>query len=87
MGRAVTVSSVRVWLTSPGAGLQLRAGSSPDPSGLTVAASVAYAGRTALLRPGLVHARYLLIWFTRAPPAAAGTYQIGVYQITVAGQP
>ncbi len=85
MGRAVTVSSVRVWMTSPGAGLQLRAGSSPGP-GMTKVATAADAGRAVRLQPGLLHARYLLLWFTRLPPDRAGTYQVGVYQITVEGQ-
>ena len=88
MGRAVTVSSVRVSLTSrSGVDLQLRAGSRPDPSWLIEAASVANTGGTVQLQPGVVHARYLLIWFTKAPPDAAGTYQIGVYKIAVQGQP
>ena len=88
MGRAVTVSSVRVSLTSPsGVDLRLRAGSRPDPAWLIEVASVANTGGTVRLQPGVVHARYLLIWFTKAPPDAAGTYQIGVYKITVRGQP
>jgi cytoskeletal protein RodZ len=89
MGRTVTVSSVRVSLTSSsGAGLQLRAGSKPVPSWLPGVASAANAGGTVpfhLSAP--VHARYLLIWFTTLPPDAAGTYQAGVYKITVQGQP
>ena len=32
-------------------------------------------------------ARYVLIWFTKLPPDAAGTYQASVYQISVQGQP
>jgi hypothetical protein len=89
MGRTVTVSSVRVSLTSgSGAGLQLRAGSKPVPSSLPRVASAANAGGTVpfhLSAP--VHVRYLLIWFTTLPPDAAGTYQASVYKITVRGQP
>ena len=34
-----------------------------------------------------VHVRYVLIWFTKLPPDAAGTYQVSVYKIIVQGQP
>jgi hypothetical protein len=88
MGRPVTVSSVRVWLTSrSGAGLQLRAGSRPVPSWLPRVASAADAGGAVPFQLGApVHVRYLLIWFTTLPPDGAGTYQASVYKITVEGQ-
>jgi cytoskeletal protein RodZ len=85
MGRAVTVSSVQVWMTTPGADLQLRAGSSPVQSAMTTVADVTDAGRVAQLQAGM-RARYLLIWFTKLPPDDAGTYQVGVYKVTVQGQ-
>ena len=45
MGRTVTVTSVRVWLTArSGAGLQLRAGAKPLPRWLPLVASAANAG-------------------------------------------
>ena len=89
MGHAVTVSSVRVSLvSSSGADIQLRAGSSPVHADLPQVASASNAGGTVpfhLSAP--VRARYLLIWFTKLPPDNAGTYQARVYKIAVQGQP
>jgi cytoskeletal protein RodZ len=87
MGRTVTVSSVRLSLTShSGADIKLRAGSKPVPAWLPQVATAANAGGTVQLRPGApVHVRYLLIWFTKLPPDNAGHYQAGVYRITVQG--
>jgi cytoskeletal protein RodZ len=89
MGRPVTVSSVRVSLAShSGAGLELRAGARPVSSWLPRVASAANAGGTVSFQLSApVHVRYLLIWFTKLPPDAAGTYQASVYKITVEGQP
>jgi len=87
MGRTVTISSVRLSLGVPGADLQLRAGGTPVLADLHTVATSAGAGRTAefsLASP--VHARYLLIWFTKLPPDNAGTYQASVYRIEVRGQ-
>ena len=33
-----------------------------------------------------VHDRYVINWFTKLPPDAAGTYQASVYKINVRGQ-
>jgi hypothetical protein len=89
MGRAVTITSVRVSLDGePGAALQLRAGGKPILSWLPPVATVSGAGGTVLLQPRApVHVRYVLIWFTQLPPDRAGTYQASVYQLTVMGQP
>jgi hypothetical protein len=89
LGRTVTVTSVRVYLTaSSGTGLQLRAGARPLPRWLPEMASAADAGGAVRLTPGApAHVRYLLIWFTRLPPDNAGHYQAGVYEIQVKGQP
>ena len=88
MGRAVTVTSVRLSLGgAPGADLQLRAGRSPVLDSLHPVASRAGAGGTVSLQFATpVHARYLLIWFTKLPPDPSGTYQVSVYGITVRGQ-
>ena len=88
MGRAVTVTSVRLRIGgASGADLQLRAGRTPVLDSLRPVASQAGAGGTVSLRPGTpVHARYLLIWFTKLPPDPSGTYQVSVYDITVRGQ-
>jgi cytoskeletal protein RodZ len=89
MGHPVTVSSVRLSLVSrSGADLQLRAGSKPVSAWLPRVASASNAGgavRMKLTAP--VHVRYVLIWFTKLPPDAAGTYQASVYKIGVRGQP
>ncbi len=88
MGRTVTISSVRVSLGSTGgADLQLRAGSRPVLADLhTVATSAGAGGAVQLSLTSPVHARYLLIWFTKLPPDSAGTYQASVYAIHVRGQ-
>lgn len=88
MGSVVSVSRVRVVLgDSKGADVQLRLGDSAgDPSDLSTAASASGVGGTVHLSPSSpVRARYVLIWFTRLPPDHAGTYQVLVYSITVAG--
>jgi putative peptidoglycan lipid II flippase len=89
MGRTVTVASVRLSLVSrSGTDLQLRAGSRPIQAYLPqVASSPGTGGTVQLLLSAPVHVRYVLIWFTKLPPDAAGTYQAGVYKITVQGQP
>ena len=87
MGRTVTISSVRLSLGVPGADLQLRAGGTPVLADLHTVATSAGAGRTAELSlASPVHARYLLIWFTKLPPDNAGTYQASIYRIEVRGQ-
>jgi len=89
MGRTVTVSAVRVWMTArSGASLQLRAGARPLSRWLPPVASAANTGGLVRLQPGApAHVRYLLIWFTKLPPDNAGHYQASVYRITVKGQP
>ena len=88
MGHPVTVSSVRL------AGQPF--GCRPSAAGreqarLGVAARVASAsnagGAVRMQLTAPVHARYVLIWFTKLPPDAAGTYQASVYKISVRGQP
>ena len=89
MGRTVTVASVRLSLVSrSGTDLQLRAGSRPTPTYLPLGARSSDTGGTVQLKLGAqVHVRYVLIWFTKLPPDAAGTYQVSVYKIIVQGQP
>jgi hypothetical protein len=89
MGRTVTITTVSLTLGSPpGAALELRLGTAPDFSALSVVTS-ATATRDQLSLPltAPVRARYVLVWFTRLPPDDAGTYQGFVHQITVQGQP
>jgi 5-(carboxyamino)imidazole ribonucleotide mutase len=89
MGRAVTITSVRLTLgPAPGTDLQLRAGDTPVLAGLRPAASLSGVGGTVQLRLGTpVNAHYLLIWFTKLPPDPSGTYQVSVYNIRVQGRP
>ena len=89
MGHSVTVSSVRLSLVSrSGADLALRAGSKPIPTWLPQVATASNAGGAVQFQLGApAHVRYVLIWFTKLPPDAAGTYQASVYKIIVQGQP
>jgi cytoskeletal protein RodZ len=83
LGRTVTATSVTIRLGSAhGANLQVRAGTTP--AGLHVVASAADAGGPVRLRlASHPQVRYLLIWFTRLPPNAAGTYQAYISDVTV----
>jgi hypothetical protein len=89
LGRRAAVTRVRFDLTGyRGANLQLRAGDSPAPSDLRVAATADGTGgtvRLTLRHP--VSARYLLIWFTLLPPNGAGQYQESVSHVVVSGRP
>jgi cytoskeletal protein RodZ len=89
MGRPVTVTSVGLSLGHiPGADFQVRAGDTPVPADLRqVASSSGAAGLVHVSLSAPVHARYLLIWFTKLPPDPSGTYQVSVYKITVQGRP
>jgi cytoskeletal protein RodZ len=87
LGRTVTATSATVQLgDTPGASLQVRAGTAP--ADLRVVASAADAGGTVRLRlSSHPQVRYLLIWFTLLPPDTAGTYQAAVSGVTVTGFP
>jgi transcriptional regulator with XRE-family HTH domain len=83
LGRTVTATGVTIQLGStPGADLQVRAGT--NPGSLPVVANAANAGGAVKLslasRPQV---RYVLIWFTLLPPDTAGTYQADVSGVTV----
>jgi cytoskeletal protein RodZ len=88
MGRTTVITSVRITLgSSPGTSFQLRAGAVPALAGLPPVAHAAAVGGVVRLRPTPpAHGRYLLIWFTRLPPTAAGTFQASVYDIALAGR-
>ena len=89
MGRPVTVTAAQISLGSArGASLQLRIGPAPALADLPPAAHVSGAGgavRLRLTRPA--HGRYVLLWFTRLPADPAGTFQAGVYNVSVEGHP
>jgi cytoskeletal protein RodZ len=83
LGRTVTATGVTIQLgTTPGADLQVRAGT--NPASLPEVANAANAGGAVKLslatRPQV---RYVLIWFTLLPPDAAGTYQADISGVTV----
>jgi len=83
LGRTVTATSVTIRLGSThGANLKVRAGTTP--ASLHVVASAADAGGPVRLSlASHPHVRYLLIWFTRLPRDAAGTYQAYISNVTV----
>jgi len=89
MGRPVTVTSLRIRLTSThGANLQIRVGNQPVISEMPTKVSAQDAGGTWTLRLAEpTPARYVLIWFTRLPPVAVGQYRESVYSVTVSGRP
>jgi hypothetical protein len=89
MGRTVTITTVSLTLGSPpGATLELRLGTAPDFSALSVATSATASGsQLSLPLSAPARARYVLVWFTKLPPDDSGTYQGFVHQVTVQGQP
>jgi hypothetical protein len=83
LGRTVTATGVTIHLGStPGANLQVRAGTSP--AGLQTVASANNAGGAVRL-PLVSHpqVRYVLIWFTLLPLDSSGTYQAAISGVTV----
>jgi cytoskeletal protein RodZ len=87
MGQVVTITSAEVTLGSaPGADFQMRAGNTPSLAQLPpVAVATNASGVMAVRFAAPVHARYVLIWFTKLPPAASGVFQASVYNVTVQG--
>jgi hypothetical protein len=82
LGRTVTLTGAAFRLgAAPGASLQLRAGITTDDLA-TVAADTGAGGLVRLRLSAPVHARYLLIWFTRLPSNGNGSYEAYVSQVT-----
>jgi hypothetical protein len=89
MGRVVIIARVRLRLgNAPGARFQLRAGLGPASlASLPVRAREARArGWVSIRLSRPVHARYVLIWFTRLPPDPSGTFQASVFDIGLQGR-
>jgi hypothetical protein len=88
MGRPVTVTAARITLGSArGASLQLRVGATPALTDLPPVARISGTGgvvRLRLARPA--QGRYVLIWFTRLPRDRSGTFQAGVYHVSLEGR-
>ncbi len=85
MGRRVRVTEVEVLLgATRGADVELLTGKSPAMADLHLDA-VAYdaGGLTQLYLARPLHARYLLIWFTKLPKDSSGTFQARIYDVTI----
>jgi hypothetical protein len=90
MRRAITLARARIKLgRTPGATIQLRAGTAAATlQDLPVTATATNArGWISLRLRKPVHARYLLIWFTKLPPDPSGTFQASIYSIQLKGRP
>ena len=87
MGQVVAITGAEVTLGSvPGADFQMRAGNTPSLAQLPpVAVATNASGVMAVRFTAPVRARYVLIWFTKLPPAASGSFQASVYTVTVQG--
>jgi hypothetical protein len=88
LGRRVTITSARIMLgRAKGADFQLRVGATAGSlARLRVVAHAADAGGVVHLRLARpVHDRYVLIWFTRLPPDASGTFEASVYNVRLEG--
>jgi len=87
MGRAVKITSVRIWLgPERGADLRVLAERVPGIAYGRNQATARDAGGVTTLRPARPRwARYLLIWFSLLPPDAAGTFQASIYNIVIRG--
>jgi hypothetical protein len=68
------------------ADFQMRVGNTPSLSAMSVVAIATDAsGALGVRLTAPVDARYVLIWFTKLPPASSGTFQARVYNIIVQG--
>ena len=87
MGRTVTLSDLRIVLGKiPGANFELRVGAAASLGDLRTAARVTDAGEQADVRLSKpAKGRYVLIWFTKLPPDASGTFQVSVYSVSLEG--
>ena len=88
LGRTVTITGAQVLLGAPrGADFQLRAGMSAGSlADLPVLARESGAGGWVRIRLSApVHARYVVIWFTRLPADSSGTFQVSVFDVGLEG--
>jgi hypothetical protein len=88
LGRTVTITGAQVLVGAPrGADFQLRAGiSAGSLAALPVLARESGAGGWVRIRLSApVHARYVVIWFTRLPADSSGTFQVSVFDVGLEG--
>ncbi len=89
MGRPVTITGLKITLGGlPGADFQVRTGTAAASITDTHAvAQVTDAGAQVDLRLATPArgARYVLLWFTKLPPDASGTFQATVYNVSIEG--
>jgi transcriptional regulator with XRE-family HTH domain len=88
MGRPVTLTSAQISLgPARGASLQVRVGAAPALAAMPpVAHAVNTSGMVRLHMDRPAHGRYVLIWFTKLPQNAAGTFRANVYHVSLKGQ-
>lgn len=89
MGRPVTITGIKITLGSlPGADFQVRTGAAAaslaDTHPVTRVTGAGGQVDRQLTTPAR-GARYVLIWFTRLPPDASGTFQATVYNVSFKG--
>ncbi len=92
MGRPVRLRSVTVTFgPAPGADVAIKVGNddtlaaSALPAFTTVAAADGVGGPHTFGTARSVRGRYVLIWFTRLPPAGPGKFQAQIFSIVVRG--
>jgi hypothetical protein len=88
MGRPVTIAAVQIALgTARGASLQLRVGAAPALAALPAIAHAANTDGVVRFRLATpARGRYVLIWFTRLPPDAAGTFRAEIWNVRLEGR-
>jgi hypothetical protein len=92
MGRPVQITSAWITLGAlPGVDLQVRIATTTtsERAFRTVARARNAGGPTRLATISPVRGRYVLIWFTRLPPAGSGdgTYQASIHALALYGLP
>ena len=92
MGKPVRLSSVTIKFgASPGANVQLKVGDSDARSQTnlesmtTVASAGGIGGTYTFHATSKTAGEFLVIWFTKMPPAASGKYMAQVFSIIVHG--
>jgi len=92
MGRKVRLKSATVTFGSaPGADVSIKIGNddtlaaSALPTFTTVATGVGVGGRHTFKATRRTRGRYVLIWFTRLPPASQGRYEAEIFNIVFHG--